>query len=188
MKALLAGVAAVITVACGTNRGHGGAFKLVWIEAPTFCQGEVRSHSDVAYIRPSRETVIGNRCAEHEDSLGSGPAIWLTVPGYESWQPPADREKELSFEQRFKRGSAVLSGSHEELARLLDMAKAHPDRPIQIIGNVATGESGDIAQRRALAVRNWLNKNGVAAERMAIRKSGNQGALTKSVITIIVRG
>lgn len=176
--------------ACATTNtvDFNGAFELVWIEAPTFCQGETRSYSDFAYIRPSHETVIGNRCAESEDSLGKGPVLWVTVPGYEGWHPPADREQRLSYEQRFKRGSATVPGSHEGLSRLLEVAKAHPDRPIRIVGNVAKGEKEDVARRRALAVKNWLIKNGLPASRMSIGTPGHQGTLAESEITIIVRG
>ncbi|MDK9702569.1 MAG: OmpA family protein [Sulfuritalea sp.] len=174
--------------ACATGPTSEGVFELVWIEAPTFCQGEVRSYSDFAYIRPSNETVIGNRCAESEDSLGDGPVLWVAVPGYDGWQPPADREQRLRYEQRFKRGSALVPSSHEGLARLLEVAKAHPDRPIRIVGNTAKGEKDDIARRRALAVKNWLAKNGVPASRLTLGPSGHQGASAESEITIIVRG
>jgi outer membrane protein OmpA-like peptidoglycan-associated protein len=190
VRSLFVGLATLWLSGCAsTGTGTRDApFELVWIESPRFCQGETRSYSDFAYIRPSQETIIGNRCGDGEDTLGDGPVVWVTVPGWDGWQPPADREQRLTYEQRFKRGSAAMPNSHEGLARLLEVAKAHPDRPVRIVGSVATGEREDVGRRRAQAVKAWLIKSGVNPERMSIGPSDRGAPVAQSEITIIVRG
>jgi len=145
-----------------------GDVVMIYIELPRLCDRTVQVYSDFAYIRPSRQTVIGNTTCDSEDGMGDADVVWTKTQSPDRWQPPPARHATLRFTQAFGRGVATIGSPGSALTELLAASRKNPNRAIRLTGLADRKEPAKLAERRASAVREWLIANGVRAERVTI--------------------
>lgn len=162
-------LASVLISGCVSKPVEQPVLNVVTIPQPTFNVLKVYAHSDVVRIPTVDQTVVCNGCDEVNPGLSQDDdVIWIRLE---------QRKEETIIDARhFDFDKAVLKGDLSKLRLIADRMLANPEIDAEIVGHTDSIGTKTYNQKlglkRANAVKNWLVKQGVDANRILTSSKG----------------
>ncbi|WP_436658739.1 OmpA family protein [Acinetobacter sp. P1(2025)] len=173
MKLLLGAMvtASLAVTGCATKQVETPELIVQTIPQPTFNQLKVFAESPVVIIPPQEQTVVCNGCDEISSGLKQeDDVIWIRVA------PTQVTEQTIIDEKHFDFDKAILKGDLSKLKAIAQRLLDNPDIQVDIVGHtdsIGTQKYNQrLGQKRADAVKRWLVKQGIGAERILSASKG----------------